>query len=157
MLTPYHAGLCDDHVHWYIKLISRHATNELHIESQASRTDVWRQVLDDSVKISSPPAQPVAFTIPDNAWYENQVNSIEAYWMSKPRFGLKDAESAGSQFTSQAFDFGEEEFDVSFLHDWNKDAFLLVKSLSDQDSSVDLAIFADVAGYSSGSDVLVKM
>src|SRR5437879_5705887 len=116
MTTPYHARLRDDHVYRYIKLIPRHLTDELHIESQTGGTDVWGQVLDDSVKVSSSPAQSVAFTVPDDARNENHVNRIKARRMNVLRFRLKNAESAWRQFASQAFDLGEEEFDVSLLH-----------------------------------------
>src|SRR5438093_3095122 len=153
MMTPYHAGLRDDHVYWYIKLIPRHLADELHVESQTGGTDVWRQILDDSVKVSSSPAQPVAFTVPDDAWNKDHVHSIKADRMNVLRFRLKNAERSGSQFASQVFDFGEEELDVSRLHDWNEDAFFLVKSRSDQGSSVDLAVFVNVARYPSGSNI----
>jgi hypothetical protein len=93
-MTPYHTGLRHDHIHWYIKLISRYMADELHIESQTGGTEVWRQVLDDSVKVSSPPAKPVAFTVPDDAWDEDHVHSIKAHWMNVLRFRLKNAEGA---------------------------------------------------------------
>src|SRR5207247_3834634 len=107
MMTPYHAGLRDDHVYWYIKLIP-HLADELHVESQTGGTDVWGQVLDDSVKVSSPPAQPVAFTVPDDAWNEDHVNSIKTDRMDILRFRLKNAERARRQFASQVFDLREE-------------------------------------------------
>ncbi len=157
MTTPYHAGLRDDHVYWYIKLIPRHLTDELHVESQTGGTDMWGEVLDDSVKVSSSPAQPVAFTVPDDTRNENHVNRVKAHGMNILGFRLKNAERAGSQFASQVFDLAEEQFDVSLLHDWNEDAFFLVKSRSDQGSSVDLAVFANVARYSSGSHIFVEM
>ena len=157
MTTPYHAGLRDDHVYWYIKLIPRHLADELHVESQTGRADVLGQVLDDSVKVSPSPAQSVAFTVPDDAWNKDHVHSIKADRMNVLRFRLKNAERAGSQFASQVFDLAEEQFDVSLLHDWNEDAFFLVKSRSDQGSSVDLAVFVNVARYSSSSNIFVEM
>src|SRR6266699_1916473 len=124
MTTPYHAGLRDDHVYWYIKLIPRHLTDELHVESQTGGTDMWGEVLDDSVKVSSSPAQPVAFTVPDDTRNENHVNRVKAHGMNILGFRLKNAERAGSQFASQVFD---------------------------------LAVFANVARYSSGSHIFVEM
>ncbi len=118
---------------------------------------MWGEVLDDSVKVSSSPAQPVAFTVPDDTRNENHVNRVKAHGMNILGFRLKNAERAGSQFASQVFDLAEEQFDVSLLHDWNEDAFFLVKSRSDQGSSVDLAVFANVARYSSGSHIFVEM
>ena len=157
MTTPYHARLRDDHVYRYIKLIPRHLADELHIESQTCGADVLGQVLDDSVKISSSPAQPVTFTVPDDTRNENHVNSIKAHRMNVLRFRLKNAERAGRKFASQVFDLAEEQFDVSLLHDWNEDAFFLVKSRSDKGSSVNLTVFANVARYSSGSNIFVEM
>src|SRR5207245_3832625 len=100
MTTPNHARLRDDNVYRYIKLIPRHLTDELHIESQTGGTDMWRQVLDDSVKVSSPPAQPVAFTVPDDTRNENHVNRIKAHGMNILGFRLKNAERAGRKFAS---------------------------------------------------------
>src|SRR5207245_7357241 len=103
MTTPYHAGLRDDHVYWYIKLIPRHLADELHVESQTGRADVLGQVLDDSVKVSSSPAQSVAFTVPDDAWNKHHVHSIKADGMNVRRFSLKNAERAGSQYAPQVY------------------------------------------------------
>src|SRR2546427_12818035 len=100
MTTPYHARLRDDHVYRYIKLIPRHLTDELHIESQTGGTEVWGQVLDDSVKVSSAPAQPISFAVPVDAWHEDHVHSIAAHRMNVLGFRLKNAESAGRQLTS---------------------------------------------------------
>jgi hypothetical protein len=94
MTTPYHARLRDDHVYRYIKLIPRHLADELHVESQTCGTDVWRQILDDSVKVPSSPTQSVAFTVPDDAWNEDHVHSIEAHWVNVLRFRLKNTERA---------------------------------------------------------------
>ena len=87
-MTPYHAGLRDDQVHWYIKLIPGHPADELHVERQAGGSEVWRQVLDDSVKVSAPPTQPIAFTVPDDAWHKNNVNGIKAHRMNVLRLRL---------------------------------------------------------------------
>src|SRR6267378_2158406 len=156
-MTPYYAGLRDDQVHWYIKLIPGHPADELHIESQACGSEVRRQVLDDSVKVSAPPTQTVAFTVPDDAWHKNNVNGIKAHRMNILRLRLKNAERARSKFASQVLDLAEEKFDVSLLHDRNKDSFFLVKSRANERSSVDLTVFANVARYSSGSYILVEM
>src|SRR5438046_9075148 len=104
MMTPYNAGLRDDHVYWYIKLIPRHLADELHVESQTGGTDVWGQVLDDSVKVSSPPAQPVAFTIPNDAWNEDHVHSIKTDRMDNLSIRLKNAERATRKRAPQRLD-----------------------------------------------------
>ncbi len=88
MMRPYHARLRHDHVHWYIKLIPRHSADELHVKGQTGGSNVGRKVLDDSVKVSSSPAQSVSISVPDDTWNEDYVNSIEAHWMNILRFGL---------------------------------------------------------------------
>jgi len=157
MVRPYHAGFRHDHIHWYIKLISGNSAYKLHVERQACAANVRRQILDDSVKVSSPPAQPVAFSVPDDARDENYVNGVKARGMNILWLRLQNAESAGREFASEVLDFREEELDVSLLHNWNEDTFLLVESSSDEDSGVYLTVFVDVASYSPGSDILVKM
>src|SRR5436853_816643 len=97
MTTPYHAGLRDDHVYWYIKLIPRHLADELHVESQTGRADVLGQVLDDSVIVSPSPAQSVAFTVLDDAWNKDHIYSIKADRMIVLRFRLQIAERAWIQ------------------------------------------------------------
>jgi len=54
----------------------------------------------------------------------------------------------GAKFTSQVLDFGEEEFDVSLLHDWNEDSLFLVKSGTNKVLVLTSTVFANVAGYS---------
>src|SRR6266436_4909618 len=86
--TPYHARLSHYHIHGYIKLISRHFADELHVERQARRTNMWRKVLDNPVKVSSHPTQPVARTVPEDSGNENHVNSIKARGIGKLKFRL---------------------------------------------------------------------
>src|SRR5438132_13311246 len=101
MTTPYHAGLRDDHVYWYIKLIPRHLADELHVESQTGRSDVLGQVLDDSVKVSPSPAQSVAFTVPDHALNKDHIHSIKADRLNVRRSRHKNGERDARQFAAE--------------------------------------------------------
>src|SRR5438309_11952121 len=98
MTTPYHAGLRDDHVYWYIKLIPRHLADELHVESQTGRADVLGQVLDDSVRVSPSPAQSVAFTVQENSWNKDYVYRFKVDRMTVLRFGLMNFNHVGNLF-----------------------------------------------------------
>src|SRR5437667_11652018 len=96
-MTPYHTRLRHDHIHWYIKLISRNPTDQLQVESQAGRPHMRGKLLDRPVEVSSSPAQPVPLAVPDDARHKDNVHLVQAYRADKLLLGLKNPKGSRRQ------------------------------------------------------------
>jgi hypothetical protein len=118
---------------------------------------VFRERFENTVKISSAPAQAVAFLVPYYPRNKHDVDCIEALWPLKLGLGLGDVEASWRELFPEIFDLGEEEVNVSFLHNWDKNSLAAIQGLSNERTSVNLAVLADVACNTSRADILVKM
>jgi len=111
----------------------------------------------NAVKISSAPAEAIAFLVPHNPGNEQNIDSIEGLgpkmlWL---RFG--NIEATRCELFSKVFDLGEEEVNVSFLYNRDKNSLVAIQGLSNQRASINFAILADIACNTSRPNVLVKM
>ena len=93
--------------------------NELEIEREADRANMLRKRLEDAIKISSAPAEPVALLIPHYPWNENYVDPVEALWSQKLWLGFGNVEASRRELFSEVLDLGEKEVNISFLYDRN--------------------------------------
>src|SRR6266487_403030 len=157
LMTPYHTRLCHDHVHWYIKLISRNPTDQLQVESQAGRPHVRGQLLDRPVEVSSPPDEPIPLPVPDDAWHKDNVHLVQADRTDKLLLGLENSKGARSYFLYQFFDLREEKIHFTFLDHRDENTLLLSQSGPDHDSGIHLGVLVYVTCDSSGADVLVQV
>ncbi|HWY28601.1 MAG TPA: hypothetical protein VNW25_05015 [Candidatus Sulfotelmatobacter sp.] len=112
---------------------------------------------ENAIKISSAPAETVAFLVPYYAWYEKDVNGVEAFWPKVLGLRLRNIEISRREFFPEVFELGEEEVNVSFLHNRNKNPPVAIQGLSDQRPSIDLTTLADVACYTPRADILIEM
>jgi hypothetical protein len=77
---------------------------------------VFWERFEDAVKVSSAPTEAVAVLIPHYPWNEHEVDNIEALWPQKFLFGFGNVEAPRGKFFPEVIDLGEEEVNVSFLH-----------------------------------------
>src|SRR6266705_6993066 len=103
-MAPYHTRLCHDHVHWYIKLISRNPSDQLQVEVQAGRPHMRGQLLDRPVEVSSPPSEPISLPVPDDTRHKDNVHLVQADRTDKLLLGLENPKSPRSKLLSQVLD-----------------------------------------------------
>jgi hypothetical protein len=118
---------------------------------------MFRERFENAVKISSAPAETVALLVPHDSRNEQNVDSIEAFRSNNLRSGFGNIETSRRKVLPKVFDLGEEEVNVSFLYNRDKDSLVSVQGLSNQRASINLTVLADIAGNTSRPDILVKM
>jgi hypothetical protein len=116
----------------------------------------WKR-FENPVKISSAPAETVAVFVPRYPWNEQNIDNIKTFRPKelRPRFG--NIETSRREVFPEVFELREEEVNVSFLYNRDKNSFAAIQGFSNQRASINLTILADVAGNPSRADILVKM
>jgi hypothetical protein len=81
---------------------------------------------ENTVKISSAPTETIAFLVPYYPWNEKNIDSIEARRSKILRFRLRNIETSSRELFPEVFDLGEEEVNVSFLYNRDKNTFVRI-------------------------------
>jgi len=118
---------------------------------------MFRERLEDAVKVSSAPAEAVAFLVPYYPGNEHYVNCIKTLRTEIFLSGFGNVEASGGELLPEVFDLGEEEVNVSFLYNRDQNSLVAIQGFPNKRTSVNLASLADVAGNASRTDIFVKM
>jgi hypothetical protein len=118
---------------------------------------VYRERFENTVKISSPPAETVALLVPHDRGNEQNINSIKALGPKILQLGLGNIETSRRELFPKILDLREEEVNVSLLYNGDKNSLVAIQGLSNQRTSINFTVFADIAGNTSRADVFVKM
>src|SRR2546426_4345350 len=105
---------------------------------------VWKR-FENTVKISSAPAETVAFLVPHDPGNEQHIDSVEALGPNKLRPGFRNVEISRRKLFPEVFELREEKVNVSFLHNGNKNSLVAIQGFPNERTSVNLASLADVA------------
>jgi len=116
----------------------------------------WER-LEDAVKVSSAPAEAVAFLVPYYPGNEHYVNCIKTLRTEIFLSGFGNVEASGGELLPEVFDLGEEEVNVSLLHNRDENTLVAIQRLPNEGTSVNLAALVDIAGNTSRPDILVKV
>jgi len=82
---------------------------------------------ENTVKISSAPAETIALLVPHYPWNEENIDGIEAFGPKILRSWLWNMETSGRQFFPKVFDFGEKEVNISFLYNRDENALVSIQ------------------------------
>jgi hypothetical protein len=85
---------------------------------------------ENTVKISSAPAETIALLVPYYPWNDKNIDSIEALRPNILRSWLGNIETSWSEFFPEVFDLGEEEVNVSFLYNRDKNMLVSIQGFS---------------------------
>src|SRR5260370_41631493 len=97
-------------------MIPRNTIDKLQIERQTDRTNVLRKRFENTIKISSTPAETIAFLVPHYPWNEKNIHGVEAFRPKVLRSLLGDIETSWQQFLPKLLGLAEDKFNRSLLY-----------------------------------------
>jgi hypothetical protein len=91
---------------------------------------VFRERFENTVKISSAPTETVAVFVPRYPWNEQNIDSIKTFRPKElwPRFG--NIETSRREVSPEVFELREEEVNVSFLYNRDKNSLVAIQGFS---------------------------
>ena len=104
--------------------------DELQIERETDRTDVLGKRFENAVKISSAPSKTIALLVPHYPWNEKNINCIEAFGSKILWSWLRNIEAPRGEFFPDILDLGEEEINISFLNNRDKNTLVSLQGSS---------------------------